>query len=131
MPRCLRSRVLSVKGKYPKEKEVKKLTQYKIDEYAIRVWSSRSTTSLGRAVAGIYLYEGGKYRGHVYFFPDGTTLDPSVHHTATGLILHNFNLCQFHAVMEMLRNEKPIYLYYFDTQNAGLMCGREPVGEEE
>lgn len=109
------------------------MAQYKIDGYAIRLWSSRSTTDLspGTAVAGIYLYEGRKYRGYVYFFPDGTPLAPSVHDPANGRIFLHFNLAQFHAVMEMLRTEKPIYLYYFGPTNAALRSGMEPVGEEE
>ncbi len=109
------------------------MAQYKIDGYAIRLWSSRSTTNLspGTAVAGIYLYEEKEYRGYVYFFPDGTPLAPSVHDPANSRIFLHFNLCQFHSVMEMLRTEEPIYIYYFSPTNAALRSGMEPVGEEE
>jgi len=109
------------------------MAQYKIDGYAIRSWSSRPTTNMspGTAVAGIYLYEGNKYRGYVYFFPDGTNLASPVHDPANGRIFLHFNLCQFHAIMEMLRTEKPIYLYYLSPTNAALRSGKEPVGEEE
>jgi hypothetical protein len=31
----------------------------------------------------------------------------------------------------MLREETPIYLYEFGVDNAGLMTGGEPTGEEE
>jgi len=36
------------------------MAAFKIDGYALRLWSSRSTTNMspGTAVAGIYLYEG-------------------------------------------------------------------------
>jgi len=108
------------------------MAQFKIDGYATRLWSSRPTANLtGSAVAGIYLYEGNTYRGYVYFFPDGAHLDPPVFHSATGRIFLNFNLSQFHATLEMLRTEKPIYLYYLSTTNAYLRSGKEPVGEEE
>lgn len=109
------------------------MPQYKIDGYAIRMWSSRPTTNLspGTAVAGIYLYEAKTYRGYVYFFPDGTPLSPAVHHSATGRVFLHFNLSQFHATMEMLRKEAPIFLFYKSPTNAALYCGREPVGEEE
>jgi hypothetical protein len=33
--------------------------------------------------------------------------------------------------MEMIRTEKPIYLYYYGPTNAALRSGKEPVGEEE
>jgi hypothetical protein len=106
---------------------------YKIDAYALRLWSSRPTTNLspGTAVTGMYLYGGTKYRGYVYFFPDGTPLSPAVHDSTNGRVFIHFNLYQFHAVMEMLRTEKPIYLFYYSPTNAGLRSGKEPTGEEE
>lgn len=109
------------------------MPQHKIDGYAVRVWSSRPTTNLspGTAVAGIYLYEGKSYRGYAYFFPDGTPLAPPVHDPANGRVFLHLNLCQFDAVLEMLRAEEPIYLYYSSPTNAALRTGREPVGEEE
>ena len=47
---------------------------YLIDSYSVRLWSSRPTTNLDPLVpvAGVYLFEGATYRGHVYFHPDGT-----------------------------------------------------------
>ena len=109
------------------------MAQYKVDEYAIRMWSTRPTTNLspGVAVAGIYLYEGKNYRGYVYFFPDGTNLAPPVFDPGNGRVFLHFNLSQFHPTMEMLRNESPIYVYYLSPTNAALRSGREPVGEEE
>ena len=109
------------------------MAQYTIDGYSIRMWSSRPTTDLspGTAVAGVYLYEGNTYRGYVYFFPDGTPLAPPVDDPTNGRTFLHFNLSQFHATVEILRTEKPIYLYYFGPTNAALMVGKEPVGEEE
>lgn len=109
------------------------MATYTIDDYSVRLWSSRPTTDLnpGIAVAGIYLYEGGVYRGYAYFFPDGTALAPAVVDSANGQIFVHFNLSQLGPVLEMLREETPIYLYEFGVGNAGLMTGGEPTGEEE
>ena len=109
------------------------MPEFTIDGYALRMWSTRPTTNLspGTAVTGIYLYEGGTYRGYVYFFPDGTPLAAPVLDSATGRIFLHFNLSQFHVVMEMVRTEKPLYLYYISPTNAALRSGAEPVGEEE
>jgi hypothetical protein len=106
---------------------------YNIDSYSVRLWSSRPTTNLspGVAVAGIYLYEGGVYRGYAYFYPDGTPLAPAVIDAANGQVFVHFNLSQLGPVLMMLREEKPIYLYEFGPDNAGLMTGSEPTGEEE
>ena len=109
------------------------LAQYKIDGYGVRLWSSRPTTNLspGVAVAGIYLYQGKTYRGYAYFFPDGTPLASAVRDSAKGRIFLHLNLSQFHSTLEMLRTEKPVYVYYLSPTNAALRTGREPVGEEE
>jgi hypothetical protein len=106
---------------------------YSIDKYAVRMWSSRPTTNLspGVAVAGIFLYEGGVFRGYAYFYPDGTPLDPPVIDDVNGRVYVHFNLSQLPAVLQMLREEQPIYLYEFGVTNAGLMTGEEPTGEEE
>lgn len=110
-----------------------RVAEYKIDGYAVRLWSSRPTTerSPGTGVAGVYLYDGDTYRGYVYFYPDGTPLASPVHDAVSGRIFLHLNLCQFHAVMDMLRAEHPIYLYYASPANAALRTGKEPVGEEE
>jgi hypothetical protein len=109
------------------------VAQYKVDGYAVRAWSSRPTTerSPGKGAAGIYLYEGDTYRGYAYFFADGTPLAPPVHDAVNGRVFLHLNLCQFDAVLEMLRAEEPIYVYYAGPTNAALRTGKEPVGEEE
>ena len=82
-------------------------------------------------MAGIYFYEKGKYRGYAYFFADDTPLSPAVHHSSTGRTYVHYNISQFDAITAIVREEKPIYLYYLSPTNAGLQTGREPVGEEE
>ena len=106
---------------------------YEIDEYAVRFWSSRPTTTHdpGIAVAGIFLYQGPDFRGYAYFYPDGTALTPSETDPTEPFIALHYNLSQMPAVLEVLREEQPIYLFEFGTENAGLMSGREPTGEEE
>ena len=109
------------------------MATYTIDTYAVRMWSSRPTTDLnpGIAVAGIYLYEAGTYRGYAYFYPDGTPLAPAVIDSGNDFIAVHYNLSQLDGILQMLREEKPIYLYEFGVSNAGLMSGMEPTGEEE
>lgn len=108
------------------------MPSYTIDNYSVRMWSSRRTNNLspGTALAGIYLYEGNTYRGYAYFFADDTPLSQPVFQEPGRVFVH-YNLSQFSAVLEILRNEKPVYLFHFSPSNAGLQTGREPVGEEE
>jgi hypothetical protein len=109
------------------------VAEFLVDGYASRTWSSRPTTNLnpGVAVSGIYLYEGGTYRGYLYFFPDGTPLAPPVFDSAAGRIFIHLNLSQLSGVLDLLRYEKPVYVYYYGPTNAALRTGVEPVGEEE
>jgi hypothetical protein len=109
------------------------MAEFLVDGYATRIWSSRPTTNLnpGVAVAGIYLYGGTNYRGYAYFFPDGTPLAPPVFDSANGRVFLHLNLVEFGPVLELLRNEKPVYVYFLGPTNAALRTGMEPVGEEE
>jgi hypothetical protein len=109
------------------------MAEYQVDGYAPRIWSSRPTTNLspGVAVAGIYLYQGSTYRGYIYFFPDGTPLAPPVFDAANGRVFLHVNLSQLGPTLDLLRYEKPIFVYYNAPTNAALRTGVEPVGEEE
>ncbi|RSC93157.1 hypothetical protein [Tenacibaculum singaporense] len=109
------------------------MPSFKIDKYSVRIWSSRKTNNLnpGVALAGIYLYQGTKYRGYAYFFAEDTPLAQPVYNSSTGQVFVHYNLSQFDAVLDILRNESPIYLYYHSPSNAGLNTSREPVGENE
>ena len=108
------------------------MAYYSIDQYQLSMWSSRSLTDNPvAALAGVMLYEAGsgRYRGRIYFHPDGNELiDPT---ESGGVITLRYNLCQLPSVIDMLRNEKPVYIYYYSVGNAGLKTGKEPVGEEE
>lgn len=109
------------------------MPEFEIDGYAFRQWSSRPTTNLnpGVAVAGVYVYQGAIYRGYIYFFPDGTPLAPAVYDGVNGRVFLHLNLCQLQGTMDMLRTEKPLYVYFNDASNAALRSGVEPTGEEE
>jgi hypothetical protein len=109
------------------------MAEYLVDGYASRTWSSRPTTNLspGVAVSGINLYEGGTYRGYAYFYPDGTPLAAPVFDATNGRVFIHLNLSQLSGVLDLLRYEKPIYVYYLSPTNAGIRTGVEPVGEEE
>ena len=43
----------------------------------------------------------------------------------------HYNLSQFAAILQLLREEEPVYLYGFGPTYAGLQTGGEPTGEEE
>lgn len=110
------------------------MMRFKIDRYWVRMWSSQPTTSTNpnsSAVAGIFLYSNGVRRGYVYFFPDGTPLDPPVIDEENGGIYLHFNLSQLETTLTVLREEQPVYLYHEGHHNAGLDTDTEPTAEIE
>jgi hypothetical protein len=108
---------------------------YEIDQYRVMMPSSRPTTDLNPniAVAGIFLYQEGAFRGYAYFFHDGTLLAPPIVESINGqeYVYVHYNLSQLAGVLQMVREERPLYLYGYGPDNAGLATGSEPTGEEE
>jgi hypothetical protein len=109
------------------------MVTYTIDSYAVRLWSSRPTTATDPTlpVAAVSLYERGTPRGRAAFYPDGTPLAPPLIDAGAGRVELHLTLSQLEAVLQLLREEQPIYLYEQGPTDAGLATGQEPTGEEE
>jgi len=74
-----------------------------------------------------------KFLGYVYFYRDGQELPDSYSNEDTTpkrafLRMHE---SQLDRVIDMLRNEKPCYVYYHSGISAYIHTGIEPLGEEE
>ena len=69
------------------------------------------------------------------FYPEGTTLPDNRKAThASGKFMYyvSYRSAQLSNVIDLLRNEKPIYFYFRDdTMAAYITTASEPVGEEE
>jgi len=105
--------------------------QYWIDSYSIIFPSSKSISNLTipQVVAQIKVFEQRSCRGYLWFYSDETDLAPSSYDSQNECIELHYNLKHMHAIMDMLRNEDSIYVYYKDPSSAHIGCGREPVGE--
>ena len=71
--------------------------------------------------------------GQIVFFPDGTTLSPDVQRPNGQVELH-YHLQDFHNVMDILRNEKPVFLFFNGVGPGfenGISTSSEPIGEAE
>lgn len=104
------------------------IVEYPIDNFAVRQWSSRSTSrgSAGVAVAGIYLYEGDSYRGYIYFYPDGTALRAPLVKLDEGQVQLHFNLSQMRDTIEMLNSDEKVSVFFASSTDAGLKFGKDP-----
>ena len=68
-------------------------------------------------------------RGWISFYNEGSVPPPSL--DASGRISLYYATSLMPHVMELLRVEKPLLLYYNSATFAGLGSSNEPVGEQE
>ena len=81
----------------------------------------------------IWFKDSAGWIGQCVFHPNGATL-PADSQAANGSANLNYHLDEFPMIMDILRNEKPVYLSYVGTgsgnENA-IQTGEEPPGEGE
>lgn len=79
------------------------------------------------------LWGGGQIRGTISFYAD-TAILPDPTSDAQGKMQMHLNASQMDTVIELLRQENPVWIWLNDASGltqAGLAAGNEPVGEEE
>lgn len=97
----------------------------RIDEYQVMY-------SANKFPPRIWLKKGGKYVGQLIFKPSGSEL-PSDNKSGAQVNLY-YHLEDFNKVVDLLRNEKPMYLLYSGSGPGfenGIRTTAETVGEEE
>ena len=111
---------------------------HKIDEYLVQVYATDLRGNLTRwAARVIYLYSAGKNVGTAYFAREGARAPDAVY--SGGKIYYHAQGEQYGPVIDILRNEKPVYLAWRphadarepNDGDAYFYTRREPVGEEE
>ncbi len=58
-------------------------------------------------------------------------MPPPAFESEFDLIALHYNLSLFAPMLQLLREESPVFMYWFDEMNAGLQTHLEPTGEEE
>jgi len=107
------------------------MVNFSFDQYSVNVKSTVDKVSQGAAIAVIYAYRGETLVGALLFYPENKLLPNARIDTNKDVIFLSYSINQLHAILDILRNEKPLWLYYHNATNAGFSSGREPVGEEE
>jgi hypothetical protein len=95
----------------------------KIDEYEV-MYSANSFVPV------IWLKNSGKFIGQLTFRPNGSSLPPDG--MSGGSVYLYYHLADFQNAVDLLRNEKPMYLLYNGSGGAfenGIKTTPEPVGE--
>jgi hypothetical protein len=100
-------------------------TTYTIDKYTVYYSSNKFWPR-------IVLMEGENYVGVLKFIkPDGAAL-PQDSISDTGYITLYYPIDEFAHVIDLLRHEKPMHIWYYGTlPDNGIGTAREPVGEDE
>jgi hypothetical protein len=78
----------------------------------------------------IYVYKGTKYVGRIVFFKDGSAIPPNASYPEPSI---HYPLSRFNDVINILREEKPLYLFLNLDNKIGTLATTdiEPAGEEE
>ncbi len=96
-----------------------------IVQYSYYLFSSRAEDD-----AVIFLYDGAaEVIAEVLFVADGK--DPPPARRTNGRHTLYYRRAQFAEVIDLLRNEGPVYLIWNGERNTTLSTGYEPIGEGE
>ena len=78
----------------------------------------------------IYVYKTGKYVGRIVFFKDGAAIPPNAGYPEPSI---HYPLSRFDDVMNILREEKPLYPFLNPDNKIGMVATAdvEPAGKEE
>ena len=101
------------------------MTLTKIDEYEIDYFSNKFQPR-------ILLKSGGKFIGQLVFKPNGAALPPDA--MTAGQTTLYYHLEDFHNTVDLLRNEKPIYLVWAGSGSAdenGIKTNPEVAGKAD
>jgi len=99
--------------------------QKDFDAYMVWYYSGHPYEAL------VYCYKAGAYVGRIVFFKDGSAIPPNANY-ASGPSIH-YPLSRFGNVIDILRYEKPLYLFLNLDNLIGILGTneQEPAGEEE
>ena len=68
----------------------------------------------------------------LWFMPQGSSLPDNRKRPNQNIFDVYYHIDDWEAIIDLLRNETPVYFNYSDTSNAAqIYTGNEPVGEEE
>jgi len=109
--------------------------QSPVDSYSVVIYGEDQTSS--DLVAYIHCYYKGQNVASCEFYRDGTTLPTNRYQG--GRIGLTYSWSQFEAVLDVLRNETPVFVAFIESTKVGYVAtgtstsshGNEPVGEGE
>jgi hypothetical protein len=101
------------------------MSSTRVDAYEVFYSANAFSPRIGLKNAGVFI-------GQMIFKPNGTTLPPDA--SSNGQVQLYYHLDDFQNAIDLLRNEKPIYLFFNGTGGGaenGIKTMAEKVGEGE
>jgi hypothetical protein len=111
-------------------------TPYKlVKDYSIALYAGAKNKHnyIYRAIINMYEKKASGYLGSIYFHRHSETMPDADTQKADGAVHLHFPADVFPVVLDLLRNERPVYLNFIGEKwhIASLNTAREPVGEGE
>ena len=66
-----------------------------------------------------------------FFSPTSGSVDNLPNDTPYGYFIFSHHIDEYPNYIDLLRNEKPVYIFFNGTDHGYLSTSREPIGEEE
>ena len=107
-----------------------KLITSEINHYWVHFQSGGKEQSKVYPRALVKCYHDDDFVVQVNFYPDGKTLPKNNYDKRNKLVYLRYPMSMYPNVIDLLRNEKPIYFSYSESLNMGYVrTGKEPIGE--
>ena len=109
-----------------------KIITSKIDQYWVHFQAGRIENKLTHPRTIIKCYFKDNYVLQLSFYPDKKNLPENYYDMNSSLVYLRYSMSMYSKILDILRNEKPIYFSFSETSKLGyLRTGKEPVGEGE
>lgn len=109
-----------------------KIITSEINQYWVHFQAGRTEDSLIYPRTIVKCYHDDDFVLQVNFYPDKKSLPENYYDVNSKLVYFRYPMSMYGHVIDILRNEKPIYFSYSEKTKLGyLRTGKEPVGEGE
>ena len=107
-----------------------KLITSEINLYWVHFQSGGSDQNTVYPRALVKCYHDDDFVVQINFYPDNKKVPENFYDKRNKLVYLRYNMSMYPNVIDLLRNEKPIYFSYSDNLKMGhLRTGKEPIGE--
>jgi hypothetical protein len=109
-----------------------KLVVSEINQYWVHFQAGRTESNIIYPRVIVKCYHDDDFVVQANFYPDNKALPENYHDVNSKLVYLRYHIHMYPHIIDILRNEKPIYFSYSDKSKLGyIRTGKEPVGEGE